>query len=138
MEIMEILNEVIAKLKKFGGVELSFGNAQTLGDLTIIPVAKVSYGFGGGSGTANKGKKKKAKIHTIDETSEEMIEAAPAEKPKEEATGMGGGGGMQTSPVGIFVFKKDKIRFYPTLSFKETAITIAILIIMLWRLIRRK
>jgi uncharacterized spore protein YtfJ len=137
MEIMEILNDVINKLRNFGGVELSFGNPQTLGDLTIIPVARVAYGFGGGSGTSAK-KKKKEKVHTIDETSEEMIEHGPEEKPKPESSGMGGGGGMQTTPVGIFVFKKDNVRFYPTLSYKEAAITFAILLLMLWRLLRHK
>jgi uncharacterized spore protein YtfJ len=137
MEIMEMLNNIMAKLKQYGGVELSFGNPQTLGDLTIIPVARVAYGFGGGSGPAGK-KKKKAKVHTIDETSEEMIEHGPAETPKKEDIGMGGGGGMQTSPVGIFVIKKDKVSFYPTLSFKELAVTTAILIMMLWRLLRHK
>lgn len=137
MEIMEILNSVIEKLKKFGGVELSFGNPQSLGDLTVIPLARVAYGFGGGSGTAGK-KKKKEKVHTIDDTSEEMIEAHHEDKPKQENSGMGGGGGMQTSPIGIFVFKGEKVRFYPVLSFKETAITGAILILMLWKLLRHK
>ncbi len=137
MEIMEILNSVIEKLKKFGGVELSFGNPQNLGDLTLIPVARVGYGFGGGMGTGQK-RKKKAKVHHIDDTSEEMIEAAPEEAPKKEEMGMGGGGGMHTSPIGIFVFKGEKVRFYPVLSFKETAITGAILIIMLWKLFRHK
>lgn len=137
MEILEVLNSIIDKLKKIGGVELSFGNPQTVNDLTIIPVARVGYGFGGGMGTGGK-KKKKEKVHTIDETSEEMIEATPEEKPKKEEFGMGGGGGMHTSPVGIFVFKGDSVRFYPVLSFKEMAVTVGILIIMLWRIIRKK
>lgn len=137
MEVMEILNTIIDKLKKFGGVELSFGDPQKLGDLTLIPVAKIAYGFGGGSGPARK-KKKKEKVHTIDDTSEEMIEATPEDKPKQEEIGMGGGGGMQTSPVGIFIFKGDKVRFYPVLSFKETAVTVAIVLLMLWRVFRKK
>jgi uncharacterized spore protein YtfJ len=137
MEMMEVLNSIIDKLKKIGGVELSFGNPQTVNDLTIIPVARVAYGFGGGMGTGSK-KKKKEKVHTIDDTSEEMIEASHDEKPKKEEFGMGGGGGMQTSPIGIFVFKADSVRFYPVLSFKETAITAGILILMLWRLLRKK
>jgi len=137
MEMMEILNSIINKLRKFGGVELSFGNPQTLNDLTLIPVARVAYGFGGGMGTGQK-KKKKEKIHHIDDTSEEMIETTPEDKPKKENMGMGGGGGMQTTPLGIFVFKGEKVRFYPVLSFKETAVTLAILILMLWRLLRHK
>lgn len=137
MEIMEMLNNLMEKLRKVGGVELSFGNPQTLGDLTVIPVAKVAYGFGGGVGTGQK-KKKKAQIHHIDETSEEMIETAPEESPKKEDMAMGGGGGMQTTPIGIFVFKGESVRFYPTLSFKEAAITAGILILMLWRVFRKK
>lgn len=137
MEIMEMLNKLMDKLRKVGGVELSFGNPQTLGDLTIIPVARVAYGFGGGMGPGQK-KKKKEKFHHIDETSEEMIEASPEDTPKKEEMGMGGGGGMQTSPVGIFVFKGESVRFYPTLSFKEAAITAGILLLMLWRVFRKK
>jgi len=135
---MELLNSVMDKLRKVGGVEFSFGTSQTVGDLTIIPVAKVMYGFGGGSGPANKKKNKKDKVHTIDETSEEMIEAEHQEKPKPEEMGMGGGGGMKTIPIGIFVFKGDKVRFYPVLSFKETGITLAIIFVMFWKLFKKK
>ena len=137
MEITELLKTIFDKLKNYGGVELSFGNPQTVGDLTIIPVARVAYGFGGGMGTGGK-KKKKDKVHHIDETSEEMVEAIPEDKPKKEEMGMGGGGGMQTSPIGIFVFKKETVRFYPVLSFKETAVTILILLLMLWRAFHKK
>lgn len=140
MEMLDMLNKIIDKIRKIGGVELSFGNPQTMGDLTIIPVARVAFGFGGGTGTSGR-KKKKEKIHHIDETSEEMIETEHQdhpEPPKSENTGMGGGGGMQTSPIGIFVFKKDNVRFYPVLSFKETAITVAVLLLMLWKLFKHK
>jgi uncharacterized spore protein YtfJ len=137
MEMMEILNSVIDKLKKIGGVELSFGNPQTVNDLTVIPVAKVAYGFGGGSGPAGS-KKKKHKVHAIDETSDEMIETEPAEPPKPEEMGMGGGGGMHTSPVGIFVFRKEKVSFYPVLAFKELAVAGGIILFIFWRLLRKK
>ena len=63
MEISEVLNSIFEKIRNVGGVELSFGKAQTLNDLTIIPVARVAFGFGGGSGSGGK-KKKKAKVHT--------------------------------------------------------------------------
>lgn len=141
MEVMELLNSVMDKLKKVGGVELSFGNSQTVGDLTIIPVARVMYGFGGGSGPTGRRRRKKEKVHTIDDTSEEMVESEQHEHPgpaKKEEMGMGGGGGMKTVPVGIFVFKGEKVRFYPVLSFKETGIAIAIIFVMLWKLFRDK
>lgn len=137
MDIMETLKQIVNKLKQFGGVELSFGNPQTLNDLTIIPVAKVAYGFGGGSGSSSK-KKKKAKTHHIDDTSEEMIETALEEKPKPDDFGIGGGGGMKTSPIGIFVLKKDKVRFYPVLSVTDIVIVSTIFIFLLRRLFRKK
>lgn len=137
MEIMEVLTKIFDKLKHYGGVELSFGNPQTLNDLTIIPVARVAYGFGGGSGSSSK-KKKKEKVHTIDETSEEMIEAAPADKPKPENFGTGVGGGMQTTPLGIFVFKGEKVRFLPVFSFRETALTASVIILLLWKIFRKR
>jgi uncharacterized spore protein YtfJ len=137
MEIMEILNSVMDKLRKVGGVELSFGNSQTVGDLTIIPVARVMYGFGGGSGPAGR-RKKKEKVHAIDETSEEMIESENQEPPRKEEIGTGAGGGMKTVPVGIFVFKGEKVRFYPVISFQETGVTIAIIFVMLWNIFRKK
>jgi uncharacterized spore protein YtfJ len=142
MDIMEILNSVMDKLKKVGGAELSFGNSQTVGDLTIIPIAKVVYGFGGGSGPAGgRRRRKKEKVHAIDETSEEMIESEHHEhneQPKPEEMGMGAGGGMKTVPLGIFVFKGEKVRFYPVISFQETGVTIAIIFVILWKLFRNK
>jgi len=141
MEIMELLNSVMDKLRKVGGVEFSFGTSQTVGDLTIIPVAKVMYGFGGGSGPAGKRKKKKAKVHNIDDTSEEMFESEHQEQPespKKEELGMGGGGGMKTVPLGIFVFKGDKVRFYPVISFREVGVVIAIIFVMLLSLFKKK
>lgn len=137
MEIMDYLNGIMDKLRKFAGVEFCFGNPQTVGDLTLIPVARLAYGLGGGSGTAS-GRKKKPQEHAIDESSEEMIETADPEPAKSEATGMGGGGGMQTVPLGIFIIRKDKVSFRPVVSFKEAAVAAGILLLLLWRIFRKK
>ena len=49
---------------------------------TIIPVARVRYGFGGGGGTAP---------HTGSE---------PGSEDQQEAMGGGGGGGVEVTPIG--------------------------------------
>ncbi|MBA4181189.1 MAG: hypothetical protein C0506_11425 [Anaerolinea sp.] len=56
-----------------------FGDPVEKGSVTVIPVAKVRYGFGGGSGSDTK-------------------ETGDGEKHDE---GSGGGGGLSASPVGF-------------------------------------
>lgn len=58
-------------------VELVFGEPVKQGELTVIPVARVRWGFGGGGGRS---------------------EETPAGTP--EAAGSGGGGGVAADPVG--------------------------------------
>jgi len=53
--------------------------------VTVIPVAKVAYGFGGGGGK------------------------------KENEEGSGGGGGVMVTPVGYIEIKNGQTRFRPTL-----------------------
>jgi uncharacterized spore protein YtfJ len=57
------------------GVEAVFGGPIRQGDLTIVPVARVRWGFGGGGGQAD-------------------------EAPAGPAWGSGGGGGVIADPVG--------------------------------------
>jgi uncharacterized spore protein YtfJ len=56
-----------------------FGEPVERGGVTVIPVAKVRYGFGGGSGTDTKDDDTKSK----------------------NAEGSGGGGGVSASPAGF-------------------------------------
>ena len=56
------INSIFAKLKNVlqmgAGASLAIGNPVKVGDLSIIPVAKIAFGFGGGAGSsAGKAKK---------------------------------------------------------------------------------
>ncbi|KAB1188303.1 MULTISPECIES: spore germination protein GerW family protein [Haloferax] len=64
-----------------------YGDPVTVGERTIVPVARIAYGIGmgGGSGT--------------DETGQEGGE------------GFGGGGGMQATPLGVVEVTPDETRF---------------------------
>jgi uncharacterized spore protein YtfJ len=56
--------------------------------VTIVPVAKVRWGFGGGGGTGSK-------------------------DGKEHGSGSGGGGGMRVTPVGYIELKEGQSEFKP-------------------------
>lgn len=125
MKFIEIIQQIKSALGDFGGVKWSFGEPQVLGESTIITVAKVSMGLGGGGGSS-------ASSPTKD----------PAEGTETESKGSneggGGGGGIKTEPVGIYLIREDKVKFYPVISFKEIAAIFGILSVLLFRLIRMR
>ena len=69
-------------------VEAVFGEPIRTGDLTVIPVAKVRWGFGGGRGIAGEGA------------------AAPG-------SGAGAGGGVQAEPVGYLEIRPEGATYQP-------------------------
>jgi uncharacterized spore protein YtfJ len=70
-------------------VKSVFGDPISAEGKTIVPVAKVAYGFGGGSGTGGVG-----------ETSA-------------RGEGGGGGGGVRVIPVGVIEISQQPTRFVP-------------------------
>jgi uncharacterized spore protein YtfJ len=69
-------------------VQTVFGEPVRQGDLTVIPVARVRWGFGGGGGRSD---------------------GAPAG----QASGSGGGGGVAADPVGYLELTADGATFRP-------------------------
>lgn len=49
-ETADAVRPIIDQLLRNGKADLAFGTPTTVGDRTLIPVARVMYGFGGGSG----------------------------------------------------------------------------------------
>jgi uncharacterized spore protein YtfJ len=73
----------------------AFGEAQVIGDKTIIPVAQVGYAFGMGFG----------------ESGEPPAEGAEAPVP--DGSGGGGGGMASSKPLGAMVITPDSVYFEP-------------------------
>jgi uncharacterized spore protein YtfJ len=71
------------------GVEAVFGNPIQHAGLTVVPVARVRWGFGGGGGSTD------------------AAESAPA------ASGSGGGGGVAADPIGYLEIGPDGAAFRP-------------------------
>jgi uncharacterized spore protein YtfJ len=84
--ILEIIGE---KLSGLMTSDLVVGDALELGDVTIVPLSRVSIGLGGGGGRGSE-------------------EASPRET-KNSGSGDGGGGGGQLKPIAVAVFNGDSV-----------------------------
>jgi len=129
MIFLKILDQLKSLVKSHAGVEMAFGQPTTISDMTVIPVAKVSFGIGGGGGKSGAASKEEAADETKDD-------ATPQQDNVSE--GGGGGGGFKTQPVGIYAIKGDKVKFYPVIAFEDLIKVIAIVSLLIWSLTKRK
>jgi uncharacterized spore protein YtfJ len=107
------LKDSVEKMRSTGSAETVFGPARKENGRTIIPVARVAYGFGGGYGTAGQKGKAGAKQRG-------------AKTSANGDSGLGGGGGMRVIPAGMFEVTADGARFLPVRgSLATTAIAVA-------------
>ena len=143
MKLLDILAQVKSVLSNFGGVEWSFGKPYSIGETTIITVAKTSFALGGGGGSSpvitKKGDKAKSpKAEASAETPEGDAPTPESTTPHLVNEGGGGGGGLKTEPIGIFVVKGDKAKFYPVIGLKEFAAIFGLVSVLLFRLFKRR
>lgn len=89
MGSLSLLQSLHENLSGRAQVKSVFGEPIIAADKTIIPVARVVYGFGAGVATGGVGDK------------------------SAKGEGGGGGGGMRATPVGIFVVGPEESRFVP-------------------------
>lgn len=85
----ELIKSIIDPLQQSAAARSVYGEPVTTQGKTVIPVARVAYGFGGGSG---KGRSS----------------ITPGEG---EGEGGGGGGGVIALPVGVFEVTQSGTRF---------------------------
>jgi uncharacterized spore protein YtfJ len=80
--------EVFRSIVEHAGANMVFGGPVSVGGKTVVPVARIRYGFGGGSGG----------------------------KRNPDQTGCGGGGGLVAKPVGVVEISESETRFIPIAS----------------------
>ena len=89
VSIQQIFQSIIERLQSTASVKTVFGDPIELKGKTIIPVAKVAYGFGAGAGTDKK------------------TESGSGEG------GAGAGGGIMVRPAGVLEITQEGSRFIP-------------------------
>lgn len=124
MNFNHIITQIKSAIHSGAGANLTIGSPSKVGELSIIPVARISFAFGGGGGKSPNAKKQKQH----DEASED----------KQSNFGGGGGGNVKTDPVGIYILNKDKVKFYPILATKEIIALFSIVTILLLKLYKLK
>lgn len=97
MGSVALLQSLRESILGHAGVKTVYGEPITAQGKTVIPVAKIVYGFGAGAGTGGVG--------------------------NSSATGEGGGGGagVRTIPVGVIEISDQPTRFIPITSRKKLA-----------------
>ncbi|MDY0385820.1 MAG: spore germination protein GerW family protein [Methanolobus sp.] len=85
MSLENIMKEVTAELERLVSTKTVVGETMVVGDTTIIPVTKVSFGFGSGGAEGKK-------------------------KGEEEGFGGGGGAGAKIEPVAFIVVSPEGTR----------------------------
>ena len=95
-------------------VKSVFGDPISAEGKTIVPVAKVAYGFGGGSGTGGVGQS------------------------SARGEGGGGGGGVRVVPVGVIEVSDQPTRFVPITDRKKLGGAVLAGVVLGWLLARRR
>jgi len=130
---LKILEQIKSLIKAHTGVEMAFGQPTQVGDMTVIPVARISFGLGGGGGKGGS-KPVKKEEPTAEGNPDEPSRSAGGS----EGEGGGGGGGLKTEPLGIYAIKGDKVRFHPVIAFSDVVKVIGIVSLLVWRLSKPK
>ncbi|WP_181685364.1 spore germination protein GerW family protein [Halorhabdus salina] len=94
MELPDTVTTVIETLRESAGIERVYGEPIEHEGRTVVPVARIAYGFGGGFGEGSNG----------DGEENEDI-------PVGSGSGGGGGGGVAVAPIGALEITDDHTRF---------------------------
>jgi uncharacterized spore protein YtfJ len=120
----ELIDSAVNHLRASASVKTVYGEPVIVDGKTIIPVAKVAYGFGGGVGPRRQpAAAEQGKEPTIAETSE------------------GAGGGVAAKPVGVVEISGQETRFVPFGQAKRLAWALGIgsgLVLLLGLVLRRR
>ncbi|HTH64894.1 MAG TPA: spore germination protein GerW family protein [Gemmatimonadales bacterium] len=105
MSAKELIEGAVEQLRSSASVKTVYGDPIVVDGKTVIPVAKVAYGFGAGHGSGTHAKK------------------SPDGKTPVEGEGEGAGGGVAARPVGVVEITGQETKFVPFGAPKKLMIT---------------
>ncbi|HUL01843.1 MAG TPA: spore germination protein GerW family protein [Gemmatimonadales bacterium] len=103
MSTNDLIESAVEHLRLGASVKTVYGEPIVIDGKTIIPVAKVAYGFGGGTATP--------------------VAEGGAEPDAKKQASAGGGGGIAAKPVGVVEISAAETKFVPFGQPKKFAIT---------------
>ena len=102
-----------------------FGEPIRQDNVTLIPVASVTYGFGSGQGWGRGANPKQGQADAPEETAE-----GAAETSQGEGGGAGGGAGGMARPLGFIRIDENGVKWEPTMNM--TLVSIGGMLMMAW------
>ena len=118
--VPDIFRNVAERLQTSAGVKTVFGDPVSAEGKTIIPVARVRYGFGAGGGP-------------VPETGSQ-----PGGENPVEALGGGGGGGIEVTPIGFIEITPGETRYVSFEERRRIVRTLVIGVLLALFLLRRR
>jgi len=117
MNAADLLQKMGDTLGSTATVKSVFGEPIHVNGKTVVPVAKVAYGFGGGAGTGKSGT-----------------------QPDRQGEGGGGGGGVRAFPAGALEITEGRTRFVPFIdpAWIGAAFTVGVVFVSVLFLRRRR
>jgi uncharacterized spore protein YtfJ len=117
-EVEEVVARLGREIGRGASAEAVFGPPRTVGGRTIIPVARVAYGFGGGAAPGRRRRAARGAGQGPDPAASGPPEsAAPAGAGGAPADGLppgfGGGGGGRAEPVAVIELGPGGVRVVP-------------------------
>jgi uncharacterized spore protein YtfJ len=100
-----LLDSLLDRSTELGSVDAVYGDPIERGDRTVVPVARVAWGFGGGGGQEDG----PASIDAADDTDDDTV--ADEFDDERGGSGVGFGGGVRASPVGALEVTDEGTRF---------------------------
>jgi uncharacterized spore protein YtfJ len=99
--LYEILELVSDRLSQFSQSEVVIGEAMEFGDVTIVPLSRISVGFGGGGGEGEA------------DFACNKLQRKASQQSMSQGMGGGAGAGGKVRPVGVIIFDKDGVHVQP-------------------------
>ena len=82
-KVVETLATLLKELQKYGTAESVIGKELHIGEITVVPITRISLGVGAGGGTKDK--------------------------KQVGGSGAGGGGGLKVEPIAFLLIQKDQV-----------------------------
>jgi uncharacterized spore protein YtfJ len=102
MNVTDMLQRISESFGSTASVKSVFGEPIHANGRTVVPIAKIAYGFGGGAGTGRAGA-----------------------NPDRQGEGGGGGGGVRAVPAGALEITDHSTRFIPFIDVRSVSLAFA-------------
>jgi uncharacterized spore protein YtfJ len=131
MTASDLLESIGEKLGSTATVKTVYGEPIQANGKTVVPIAKVAYGFGAGFGSGH-GKHNGHEIAAHENGSHDAAHEA------RHGEGGGGGGGVRAFPAGALEITDSGTRFVPFVDLRPLAAAFAVGALMSLLLFRRR